>query len=280
MAPLLDPRFFPHIVAGILTLVDYATLLSARQVCSAMRDLADMELESGYVQVLVREGQAPEVLADYYKWVNGRPQSPKDPRVPSGSVHSSLESRARAVRNTKYMWLHQVNETTYPELRVLISNIRFTSRIDYRDDYRYPLVGIQLPAADHLGIELSTFCACKDPGISPTGCGEGVQLNASELRLVTSDYRTECEKCRENPDLRFNFDCLINANLKALRISCTYPERILSHFRHPDVLRNPNLTITIVAAPAGPEVAAAGPKFAQRFNLPEDQIHVVYDKGW
>jgi hypothetical protein len=277
MAPLLDPRFFPHIVADILTLVDYTTLLSARLVCSAMRHLVDTQLEKGWVTISVRSAQMPELIAEVRWWAEGLRYDSRR-RVPSGSIHSSPASCARAVRNVKYMSIQHADEAIYSEVHRLTKNIAFIPEITYCDDHRFPLVGLQLPDTELLSIDITKFCACGDNNISPRGQAESVQLRASKIRLIAFDLGPDCAECREGSGSRLNFDCLISVGLKTLQICCNNPLRILSHFHRPCALRSSSLTIYIYAGPPGAEPAAVKYQYAQCFDIAEDQISVEYDE--
>lgn len=202
--------------------------------------------------------------------------------MPSGSVHSSPRVRARAVRNVHSFALYNVKEELYPKVRLLTSHIPFVPEVYYQDDYRFPLVGIQLPATRLLDIDVAAFCACGDPNVSPTDSGEDVQLTASEIILTTFDSGPECQKCLQTLDSRFVFDHLISVNVERLQINCNYPLCILSHFRRLSGLRNPKLVINIAAGHPCPDRAAVIPKYAQRFDIPEHQITIEdeQDSDW
>lgn len=270
MTVQLDPGFYPHIFATILSSVDYQTLLSARHVCAALCTLADAELERKSLALKIEQDK-PLVI---------QRALPGMPVVPTSSVHSSVEARTRLVRNLRQVVLEDVESGRFAGVNDILERIDNLEHLLISiERSRPPRMAFRVPRIERLALNLPILCPCVET-LAPA---EQIQHNAANVSLTMHDLR--CQDCQEEAstlalDLDFHLDGLINSGVQKLTIYSERPDQVLSHFRSPNASRNPNLTIAIETDRSSlyPDydevVAEAKERYARVFDIPEAHIWV------
>lgn len=260
----LDPRYFPHIFAEILTLVDYQTLLSARAVCSAMRQLVDEEFTHLPDQTFSHVGEEQEVRSGLYRGPNRR--------VPGSWANASLKSRASAIRRVTRVLLDNVPAQYMNDINRLLQRLPATAGVSIY--ISHTPFGFRLPAIRSLMVNVPSQCQCIVPE-------ERIEHQASTVTVLFCDYGDpRVTKCKR--DTAFARDVsrlngIINRGVKYLVIDSDDSPNVLEYFGTPSLERHSDLRIHVVTQSRFR--LAFKNACAERFDIPLEQVTVSVPDG-
>lgn len=267
----LDPSFFPHILAAVLSSLDFRDLLRARLVCSSMRKLADFELERGPLILSVRDEGPPRVLTTSYSYPG---------LLPSASMHSSTRSRAWAVRNVRQVILINVKPSLLDEVNGLLQHVGHLTYAFISDRNIPPGLSFRIPSADHLEIDVPDFRS----GYIRVPSAENLIHHKATRVYLNMHGSGDCYPDSEDSDPRsynyFNFDGLMNVGLQELDISGGNSLQTLEHFKRPGATCSPELKVTAGTShhlPPRYRAEEVVKRCVQLFGIPEEQVCFVHD---